>query len=181
MRADDYFLFLPAPRLTFFVREGHSPQCAVLFPSRSDHFGYSGPFPITFGPNFGSCGLILFSRTTNGLLVMSTSHADFFSTADLSLCAQTVFITRGPLPVACGPLPSRGPLPPNAHTYTSHARTAVFSLRNPSERLLSGSLGVHTLNKRTFVLRARTVSCYKRTSDRRQRTFCVPVGGPCQP
>ena len=87
---------------------------------------------ITLGPNLDSCGPLLCSRTPNGLPVMSTSHADFLSTADLSLCARTVFITRGPLPVACGlfpsPFPSRGPLPPNAHAYTPHARTAVFSL-----------------------------------------------------
>ena len=127
MRADDCFLYLPAARLTFFVREGHPPQCEVFFPSRSDHIGFSGPFP--------SCGPILCSRTPNELLVMSTSHADFLSTLDLSLCARTVAITRGPLPVACGPFPSpfssRGPLPSNAHTYTHHARTAVFSLTDP--------------------------------------------------
>ena len=92
--------------------------------------------PITFGPNLDSCGPILCSRTHNGLLVMNTSHAHFFSTADLSLCARTVFIIRGPLPVACGPFPSRGPLPPNAHTYTPHARSAVFSLREHSGRFL---------------------------------------------
>ena len=89
--------------------------------------------PITFRPNLGSCGPIyavgpLTEFWSWGL----TSHADFFSTADLSLCSRTVFITRGPLPVACGPFtspfPSRGPLPPNAHTYTpTHGQPFVVS------------------------------------------------------
>ena len=98
-------MYLPAARLTFFVREGHLiSMCGSSSPLARIIFVSADLSPISFGPNLDAREPILCSRIHNGLLVMSTSRADVFSTSGpFALRPDCIFITRGSLPIACGP------------------------------------------------------------------------------